>query len=118
MRNLAALTVLLATSLAARGEIVVLRCQFADVGLFITIYDDGAPARIGTGPGVGSRATVMRDPRNGAWIVVEMNLDNLPITLTTIQPEMQAVHSRHVIELDGTVRVPSQMRGTCKRTPL
>ena len=30
----------------------------------------------------------------------------MPITLTTIQPDMLAVHSRHNLELDGKIAVP------------
>jgi hypothetical protein len=118
VKILAALAALLTTSVVARAEIVVLECDFATLNMFITIYDDGTPARIGTKPGVGNRASVNRDPRNGAWIAVEVNIDNVPITFTTVQPNMQALHSRHVLGLRGEVVAPSHTGGKCKRVAL
>ena|SRR5215207_850434 len=55
MRKLAVLAAMLAVSGAARAEIVVLQCEFASMNMFITIYDDGTPARIGTMRCRGSR---------------------------------------------------------------
>src|SRR5215207_2053461 len=39
----------------------------------------------------------------------------MPITLTTIQPDMLAVHSRHNLELDGEIAVPHNTRANASR---
>ena len=96
----------------------VLRCGFPDLfswTFFITSYEDGRSARLGVAPDAGDRATVTSDRRTGARVVVEVNVDGVPITMTTIQPDLSAVYSRHVLGLAGEVSVPSQQRGRCER---
>ncbi|NQV80918.1 MAG: hypothetical protein HQ495_10220 [Alphaproteobacteria bacterium] len=83
--------------------------------LYITVYDDGTPARIGTQWGIGNKALVYADPLNDAWVVVELNTDGLPDTLTTIMPDGRAIHSRHTIDVFGLVLVPSQTEISCRR---
>ncbi len=84
-------------------------------GLYITIYDDGSPARIGVEWGIGSKALVYNDPMNDGWVVVELNGIGLPQTLTTIMPDGRAIHSRHSTDLSGTVIGPSQTEISCRR---
>jgi hypothetical protein len=117
LRFVAALALCTAIPIKAHAEIVVLRCGFAEMErpIFITKSDDETPSRVGIAPGVGDRAYVSIDPRSGAWTAVEINPNNLPITFTTIQPDLEAVHSRHVLWPDGTVPSPSQQRGRCER---
>lgn len=81
--------------------------------VFISIEPGGTTARIGTAIGIGGRATATRD-RFGAWVFVESNSEGSPITLTTIQKDLTVAHSRHVLDIDGTILVPSQYVGTCK----
>src|SRR3954454_11546937 len=79
----------------ASAEIIVFKCEFPGVpGWHFTIYDDGTPARVGTGPGVGDQGSVVRDKRTGAMVIIEKNGDDFPITFTTISPSGDAVHSR------------------------
>ena len=100
----------------ALADITVLKCDFSNTkGLYFTIYDDGTPARIGVGPGVGDKGLVFRDPRNRTIVIVEQNLDGVPGTFTTITANMDAVHSRAWINLDGSISAPSQGVGQCKR---
>src|SRR5215208_3988546 len=92
LRFFATLVLAVGAPLQAHAEIVVLQCGFAEIrgeGIFVTKYDDGTPSRVGVAPGVGGRAYISVDPRNGAWVVVEVNLDNIPVTFTTIQPDLQ-----------------------------
>ena len=114
LRCSAVLLTLLCAS-TAQAEITVLRCAFGDFKLFITRYDDGTPARIGTAPGIGDRAQAILDRRTGTWVFVEVNTDAIPVTLTTIQPDMRAIHSRHTIGPLGEVGAPSQQVGKCER---
>jgi len=103
----------------AVAAISVLACQFTGVGrdpMYVTIYDDGSPARIGGGVGVGSRALIYFDGLTGATVVVELNLDGIPITLTTVNRGGDAVHSRHVLSVPEGVRVPSQTLGQCEQS--
>jgi len=120
LRFLATLVLCTAVPIRAHAETVVLRCGFAEMErpIFITKSDEEMPSRIGMAPGIGDRAYIGIDPRNGAWTAVEVNADNLPITFTTIQPDLQAIHSRHVLWPDGTVVSPSQQRGRCERIAL
>lgn len=98
----------------AEAEITVFACQFAGFGrepLYITIYDDGAPARVG----VGSRAQAYFDRLTGSTVVVEFNLDQIPNTLTTINRDGAAVHSRHLLSVPKGWFAPSQTTGNCDR---
>src|SRR3954453_11384698 len=97
----------------AQAQTAVFQCNFGSFEFFITVYDGGATARIGERPGVGDRAWATRDPRNGAWSFIEVNGDDFPISMTTIQPDFLAVHSRHVLEFDGKILSPSQAQGRC-----
>jgi hypothetical protein len=110
---------MLFASTVVSAEISVLRCQFdGSFSVFITTYSDGTPARIGTGPGIGDRAHAIHDRRTGARVFVEVNTDDIPTTLTTVQPDLKAIHSRHLIGPYGEVAVPSQQRGKCERITL
>lgn len=101
------------------ATIIVLKCGFSNLpAVFFTIYDDGTPVRVGTGPGVGSRALLFRDPRNKTIVVIEQNTDGVPDTFTTIAGDLTAVHSRALILLDGSILAPSQGMGRCQRVPL
>jgi hypothetical protein len=102
----------------ASAEIKALRCEFDDFKFFITIYSDGSPARLGTSVGIGDRARAFPDTRTGALVVVEVNTDGIPTTFTTIQPDLAAIHSRHLIGPFGEVAAPWQRSGRCSWTPL
>jgi len=100
MRKLFALPLLMVSlifSAPAHAEILGFRCD----GFYITIYDDGTPARIGIDWGIGSKALVYDDPRNNSWVVVELNGVGLPITLTTIMPDGRAIHSSQSTDVLG-----------------
>ena len=113
--GLYALLLLSLVPVAAAADIAVLRCDFPNLNaLFFTMYSDSTPARIGSGPGVGDRGLVFRDRRTKAMVIIEENGDGIPITFTTIGPDLGAVHSRALIGLDGTVVAPSQEIGRCE----
>jgi len=112
------LAMIAASPFSASAEIKALRCRFDGLEFFITMYDDGSPTRLGTSVGVGDRARVYPDRRTGALVIVEENADSTPITMTTIQPDHAAVHSRHVIGLAGDVVAPQQLQGRCSPSPL
>lgn len=99
----------------ARATILIYTCNFEGMSpIVITIYDDGTPARVGVASGVGDKAAVHFDRYSGAVVIVESNIPGIPITMTTINRDGRAVHSRHVINADGWF-APSQTRGTCVR---
>ena len=103
----------------AFATIIILKCDFSNLpALFFTIYDDGTSVRVGTGPGVGNRALLFRDPRNKTIVVIEQNTDGVPYTFTTIAGDLTAVHSRASIGLDGSIVAPSQGVGQCRQVPL
>ena len=109
--------VLLPTS--AQATITVLRCSFEnDFEVYFTFYSDGTPTRVGRSSGIGDRADTKIDKRTGAFVVIELNLEDIPITMTTISPDLSAVHSRQNIDLDGSVFAPSQQRGKCEWVPI
>jgi hypothetical protein len=98
----------LVASSACLADIIILKCDFRGFGgrpIYFTRYSDGSPSRIGISPGIGDRALFFSD-RSGAQIFVEINIDGSPITFTTIQPNMRAIHARQVLTLDGTVLSP------------
>ncbi len=99
-----------------KAEIIILKCEIAGVSgpIYFTRYSDGSPSRIGVKPGLGDKGLFFLD-RTGAQIFVETNTDGAPITLTTIQPDMRAIHARQVLNSDGTVLSPSQETGRCER---
>jgi hypothetical protein len=81
----------------------------------ITIYDDGSPSRIGVEAGVGNKAQAYFDPPTGATVVVEFNGVGLPDTLTTINRDGKAIHSRHLLTVPEGWFLPSQVVGQCDR---
>jgi hypothetical protein len=102
----------------AFAKITALRREFNNLNFFITIYDDGSPARLGTSIGIGDRARAYSDTRTGALVVVEVNTDGIPTTITTIQPDRKAFHSRHLIGPFGEVMAPEQRIGQCNQVAL
>jgi hypothetical protein len=112
---LAWLTGGLAFARVATAEITVFTCKFTGFNtMFITIYDEGSPSRIGVEVGVGSKAQAYSDPPTGATLVVEFNGVGLPITLTTINRDGKAVHSRHLLAIPEGWFLPSQTIGQCE----
>jgi len=99
----------------ALAEVVVFECRFTGYSssIFVTVYDDGSLARMGTQQGIGSRAQPHFDKMTGAWIFVEL-AGELPSTLTTILTNGIAWHSRHTLAIDGTL-MASQSKGSCFR---
>jgi hypothetical protein len=49
----------------------------------------------------------------GARVVLEFDAMGVPITLTTIQRNGDAVHSRQSLNEKDEIVAPSQQRGTC-----
>jgi hypothetical protein len=113
-----AFMVLVSTSLS-RAAIIAFECNIPSVGgpIIFTWYSDGTPARVGAATGVGDKAFAFQD-RFGAWIFVEVNIDGSPISLSTIQSDLVVVHSRHILQVDGTVLSPSQSKGRCNKLQL
>ena len=111
--------VLLAAASPAGAEIIAFECNLPSITgrIFFTWYSDGTPARVGNAPGIGDKALAFQD-RFGAWIFVELNMDGSPISLSTIQRNMEVVHSRHVLQIDGNIVLPTQSKGTCKTRSL
>ena len=106
--------------LPALAEITVLKCDFSNMqgsSTFFTIYDDGRPAQVGIGPGVGNRSTVISDKLTRAMVIIELNPDGVPGSFTTISPNMDAVHSRAWVDPDGRVLALSQGTGRCQQIP-
>jgi hypothetical protein len=101
------------------AKITAAHCSFTTLGsLYFTFYDDGTPTRVGTSVGIGDRAWHTVDKLSGSIVVIEMNTDNFPITMTTITPDMNAIHSRQIITTSGKIFSPTQGLGTCKWMPL
>lgn len=105
----------LAIARVASAEITVFTCHFSTMRAIITIYDDGSPSRIGVEVGVGDKAKAYFDPPTGATVVVEFNGVDLPVTLTTINRDGKAVHSRHLLAIPEGWFLPSQTIGQCER---
>jgi len=114
---LAAVGLFASASKNVAAEIIVHSCRLPgfDTPLVVTIYDDGTPSRVGVEVGVGSRASTYFDPPTGATMVVEFNGGNVPITLTTINRDGQAVHSRHLVIIPKGWFSPTQTIGQCER---
>ena len=83
--------------------------NFAD-----TNSTDGQYARIGISRGIGKRAVTVAD-RMGAVAFVELNVDDAPIGLLTVQKNMRVIKSSHSIDPSGIVFAPSQNAGVCTR---
>ncbi len=114
--GLAALVMLAVSSAMAMADVGVFKCRFTDsFEFYITVYDDGSPARIGVEQGVGNKAQAYFDKPTGSWVFVEFIDDGkLPSTLTTILKDGSAWHSRHTLSLIGRV-VASHMSGVCNQ---
>jgi hypothetical protein len=107
--------IVLASTNFSRAAIVVFECKISGFSepTFFTWYSDGSPARVGIATGVGDKALAFQD-RFGAWIFVEVNTDGSPISLSTIQTNLEVIHSRHSLTLNATVLLPSQSKGHCR----
>jgi hypothetical protein len=99
----------------------VLRCKIEGYGedVFITAppdtnSSDGQYARIGSSRGIGNRAIVVAD-RMGATAFVELNADDTPIGLLTLQKDLRVIKSRQSIDTNGMVFAPHQSPGVCTR---
>jgi hypothetical protein len=104
---------------SAFAEITILKCGFSNLPMvYFTIYDDGTPVRIGNSPGVGSRGLLFRDPRNKTMVIIEQNLGGVPDTFTTITGDMTGIHSRALLNPDGSVSSPTQGIGRCQVAPI
>ena len=99
------------------AEILAFKCAFGGQQIYFTRYSDGTSARVGTQVGVGDKA-VVSEHKSGALIFLETNMDGIPVTLTTIEPTMKAVHSRQLLLPDGRVLAPSQQTGSCEKVEL
>lgn len=100
----------------------VLRCKIEGYreDIFITTApdtnsSDGQYARVGISRGIGNRAVVVAD-RMGATAFVELNADDTPIGLLTVQKNQRVIKSSHAIDPSGTVLAPSQNAGACTRS--
>ena len=90
----------------------VLRCTIENYGedVYITTppdtnSSDGQYARIGISRGIGNRAIVVAD-RMGATAFVELNADDTPIGLLTLQKDLRVIKSRQSIDTNGMVFAP------------
>ena len=99
----------------------VLRCTIENYGedVYITTppdtnSSDGQYARIGISRGIGNRAIVVAD-RMGATAFVELNADDTPIGLFTLQKDLRVIKSRQSIDTNGMVFAPHQSPGVCTR---
>ncbi|MBR1302169.1 hypothetical protein [Bradyrhizobium sp. AUGA SZCCT0042] len=113
---------LIGTSALTPSHADVLRCKIDGYSedVFITSApdtnsSDGQYARIGISRGVGNRALAVTD-RMGAVAFIELNADDTPIGLLTVQKDMRVVKSSHAIDPSGMVLAPSQNAGVCTRT--
>jgi hypothetical protein len=101
-------------SQVANAAVVVFNCEFPGTSFFVTVYDDGSPARIGREQGVGDKGQAYFDKLTGAWIIVEFVAGGtLPSTLTTILKDGTTWHSRHTLDIMGNL-MASQESGFCK----
>ena len=104
----------LAPALAGVREADVLHCTFKDGFQFFIATAGDNSARIGVQPGIGDKGVTIDDPaNNGARVVIEFNAVQLPVTMTSIQGDGVAVHSRQSIGIDGKLIAPSQQTGRC-----
>ncbi|KRR08269.1 hypothetical protein CQ12_37240 [Bradyrhizobium jicamae] len=100
----------------------VLRCKIEGYreDVFITTSpdtnsSDGQYARIGISRGIGNRAFVVAD-RMGATAFVELNADDTPVGLITVQKDLRVIKSRQSIDPSDMVFAPSQSARVCTRT--
>jgi hypothetical protein len=94
----------------------VLRCKIEGYNedIFITTppdtnSSDGQHARIGISPGIANRAIVVAD-RIGAVAFVELNADDTPIGLLTLQKDLRVIKSRHRPVWQGFRTIPKSGR--------
>lgn len=95
----------------------ILHCTFPDGFKFYISTTDDNSSRVGVEPGIGDKGVTIFDTwRNGARVVIEYNGSGVPITMTTIQKDGTAVHSRQIVDALGTLVAPSQQTGRCETT--
>ena len=68
--------------------------------------------------GVGNKAIAFLHTKTGAVVVIELNTDGVPVTMTSILKDLQAIHSRQLIDILGKLVAPSQTPGMCVRVDL
>jgi hypothetical protein len=103
-----------APALAGQHEADVLHCTFKDGFQFFIATAGDNSARIGVQPGIGDKGVTVYDPANNrARVVIEFNGVDMPVTMTSIQGDGVAVHSRQSIGIDGKLIAPSQQTGQC-----
>lgn len=107
LKTLVTLLALFGAPLSADAE--ELRCSFGNIPDLYIRLGDGGSVRIGIAPGIGNKGSLSET--EAGMVVVEHDRDGLPITFTTILPDLTAVHSRHVV--DGGI-LPSQGSGHCE----
>ena len=94
----------------------ILHCTFPSVQFYISTTDDNQ-SRLGVQPGIGDKGVTIFDPaKNGARVVVELNAVGMPDTMTTIEKDGTAVHSRQIINVRRELVAPSQQMGKCETT--
>ncbi|MDI3565410.1 hypothetical protein [Bradyrhizobium sp. Arg816] len=104
----------------SRADVLKCKIEGYSEDIFITTLpdtnsSDGQYARIGISRGIGNRAFVVADPM-GATAFVELNADDTPIGLLTVQKNMRVIKSSHSIDPFGMVSAPSQNTGVCARS--
>ena len=120
MKRITLLTIaLMLAPTLARADVLRCKIEGYNEDIFITTSpdtnsSDGQYARIGISRGIGNRAFVVAD-RMGATAFVELNTDDTPVGLLTVQKDMRVVKSRHAIDPSGMVFVPHQSAGVCTR---
>ena len=97
MRLAVSIGVALLASTSCQAEILALKCSFSNLEpVYFTRYTDGAPARVGIGPGIGSKAAFFED-RFGAQIFVETNIDGRSISYEFVASYLRDVFRRYDI---------------------
>jgi hypothetical protein len=119
MRTLLVVALMLASP-PSLADVLICKIDGYGEDVFITTppdtnSSDGQFARIGISRGIGNRAFVVAD-RMGATAFVELNGDDTPIGLLTVQKDMRVIKSRHSIDPSGKVFAPSQNAGICSRS--
>jgi hypothetical protein len=113
----AALVALASQPPEAHAAADILHCTFSGGFNFYISTTDDNQSRLGVQPGIGDKGVTIFDPaNNGARVVVEYNGVGMPITMTSIQKDGSAVHSRQIIDVSGTLVAPSQQMGKCETT--
>ena len=103
----------------SRADVLKCKIEGYNENVFITTApdtnsSDGQYARIGISPGIGNRAFVVAD-RIGAIAFVELNADDAPVGLLTVQKDMRVIKSRQSIDAFGKVFAHPRMR-VCTRS--